>query len=81
MGILFKFILFGVVIYYIFKTIGGFVFRILGGRMQQYQQQQRPKTDQKKEGEIHIDYAPKDGKRKNQSGAKGGEYIDYEEVK
>ncbi len=80
MGILFKIILFGIVIYYIFKTIGGFVFRILGGRMQQYQQQQSG-TNHKKEGEIHIDYAPGQEKHKRQTGSKGGEYIDYEEVK
>jgi len=78
MGLLLKFVLFGLVFYYIFKTIGGFVFRILGGQARQKQQQAK---GHKREGEINIEYIPNDKKGRGSSGQKGGEYIDYEEVK
>jgi len=79
MGIILKFILFGLVAYYVFKTIGSFVFRFLGG--QPPPKQRQPTTPHKREGEVNIDYMPKNQKGKSSSGSKGGEYIDYEEVK
>lgn len=79
MGVLFKIVLFGLVIYYIFKTIRSFVFRILGGQPQQ--KTSRQSTQQRREGEINVDHIPKDKKRKHSSGSKEGDYIDYEEVK
>ena len=79
MGILLKIILFGLVIYYTFKTIGGFVFRLLGG--QQQQQAPRQSTKYRKNGEIIIEQTPKDKRQKNGTGSKEGDYIDYEEVK
>lgn len=82
MGILFKIILFGLVIYYILKTVGGFVFRILGGQAQQQQQKQRQTQQQKREGDVNIEYVPKGQKGStNANGSKAGEYIDYEEIK
>lgn len=80
MGILLKFVLFGLVAYYIFKTVGNFIFRILGGQAQQ-QQQRQTTAQQKRKGEINIDHIPKNQKGKPTSGSKGGDYIDYEEVK
>ena len=80
MGILLKFVLFGLAAYYIFKTIGNFIFRFLGGQAQQ-QQQRQTTTQQKRKGEVNIDYVPENQKGKPKSGPKGGEYIDYEEVK
>lgn len=78
MGILLKVVLFGLVIYYIFKTIGSFVFRILGGQPQQQTRQTQPN---KQKGEINIDYMPKGEKGENTDGSKEGDYIDYEDVK
>lgn len=81
MGILLKVILFGLVFYYIFKTIGGFVFRLLGGQPPQQAQRHRQAQQQKREGEINIDHAPKDQRRGVNRESKEGDYIDYEEVK
>lgn len=78
MGVLIKIALFGLVIYYIFKTIGGFVFRILGGQAQQ--DQPKHKTQQKRAGEINIDYVPKGNKRKQNNNSNDEEYIDFEDV-
>ena len=80
MGFLLKIVLFGLVAYYIFKTVGNFIFRILGGQAQQKQQRQTA-TQQKRNGEINIDHVPENQKGKPSSGSKGGDYIDYEEVK
>lgn len=79
MGLLLKFVLFGLIFYYIVKTIGGFVYRILGGQARQKQQQQA--KAHKREGEINIEYIPNDQKGRGSTGRKGGDYIDYEEVK
>jgi len=79
MGLLLKFVLFGLVFYYIIKTIGSFVFRILGGRTKENQAKQT--RSHKKEGEINIEYIPNDPKVRTSGGRKGGDYIDYEEVK
>ena len=80
MGVLLKLILFGIVIYYIVRTIGGFVYRVLGGTTANNQQRQA--NQHRREGEINIDYIPKDqqkGSKRRSSGE--GDYIDYEEVK
>lgn len=79
MGLLLKLILYGLVIYYIFKTIGGFVMRIFGGQAQQ--QAPRQATQQRRSGEINIEQAPHYKKQKKNTGTKDGDYIDYEEVK
>jgi len=76
MGTLLKFILFGIVIYYIIRKVSGFILRIMGGNP-------TPNNQQKytKEGDVHVDYVPKDKKGKFGDDFKGGEYVDYEEVK
>ena len=79
MGILLKVLLFGLVFYYLLKTVGGFVFRLMGG--QPPQRQQRSPQQQRREGDINIDYAPKNRQKKSRTGPKEGDYIDYEEVK
>lgn len=82
MGLLLKVILFGLVFYYIFKTVGGFVFRILGVQSPQQQQRTRQAQQKKREGEINIEYMPKDQQKQGAKGSsKEGDYIDYEEVK
>ena len=83
MGILLKVVLFGLVFYYILKTVGGFIFRLLGGQSPQQQQRYRQaqQQQQKREGDINIDYMPKNKRGKTKNGSKDGDYIDYEEVK
>ena len=78
MGVLLKVILFGLVFYYIAKTIGSFIYRILGG---QTQNRPRQAAQNKQEGEINIDSKPKNKARKYHAGSKEGDYIDYEDVK
>ncbi len=47
-------------------------------RQQEYQRQ----TQQKREGTISVDYIPTEGKRtKGPNTSRGGDYVDYEEVK
>jgi hypothetical protein len=79
MGVLLKVILFGLVIYYLLRTVGGIIFRLLGG--QPPQQQSRQQTHKKREGEINIDYIPKDRDKRSSGSKREGDYIDYEEVK
>ena len=63
----------------IVRTIGKFVFRLLGG--QQQQPPPRQSTQQRRKGEINIDYMPDQQEKKRKSRSKDGDYIDYEEVK
>lgn len=81
MGLLLKFILFGLVFYYIIKTVGGFVFRILGGQRPPQTQQRHSQQTRQREGEINIDYVPDKNKGRRGKAARDGDYIDYEEVK
>jgi hypothetical protein len=56
---------------YVLSKIGGFLFRV-GAASQNRNDQQR------KEGNVHVDPNPKKDKRGN---IKGGDYVDFEEVK
>ena len=59
---------------YILSKIGSFFFRV-GAAAQQRQYQHRGPN----EGSINIDSMPK--KEKKPTNIKGGDYIDYEEIK
>ncbi|MBO3699466.1 DUF4834 family protein [Roseivirga sp. E12] len=84
MGILLKFILFIVVIGWLFKGVSRF---FLGNLYKQAQQQQysgnrqRTQTAQPKDGNVSVEYAPKKKTEKSADNFKGGDYVDYEEVK
>lgn len=79
--ILFKFLLFIFIFFFIIKKVGGFVLRVLfGAAAQQAHQQQRTQTRKPAEGSVHIDYTPND-KEKSTKDFKGGDYVDFEEVK
>ncbi len=60
-------------ILYLLSKLGGFFFRV-GAASQQRQYQQR-----KPEGSVNVDGQSK--KEKRSSTIKGGDYVDYEEVK
>jgi hypothetical protein len=81
MGVLLKLILFGLVFYFLIKTVGALIGRALGG--QQAAQAQRRSTQQprQREGEINIDYVPNKEKDRKRPSNSDGDYIDYEEVK
>lgn len=58
-----------------------FLFWLVVGRelvKEQKKQNKQSQPNQKKEGQINVDYVPKDTKGHD---FKGGEYVDYEEVK
>ena len=57
---------------YILSKIGGFFFRA-GAASQQ------SRTDRRPDGKIHVDAQPR--KERKGSSIKGGDYIDFEEVK
>ncbi len=76
-----KFLLIIIAFFYILSKVGGFIVRTLfGAAAQQAQQQQRTDTRKPTDGNVHIDYAPKD-KEKSTKDFKGGDYVDFEEVK
>ena len=81
MGLLLKFILFAIVFYYIFRTIGGIVFRLMGGQRtrqaaahSQYQQRRR-------DGEVHVETTSQRKRGRSNINSDDGDYIDFEEVK
>ncbi len=86
-----KFLLILILFFYVFYKVGGFIMKALyfgSGRQfqqrQQYQQQyQRGKTTYARNGEVKVDYVPDEEikKRKSSNTNRGGEYVDYEEVK
>lgn len=71
-----------VLIYFFFRSVGYVVRLLLGGGMAARNRnpytghQQRRNT---REGDIHIDNAPKQEKKRKEF--RGGDYVDYEEVK
>lgn len=85
MGYLIKLILFIIVFSWIFRAIS----RIFLGRLyrQAQQQQQFSKHQQRQhkrpaDGNVNVDFSPAQKKpRKSSDDFKGGDYVDYEEVK
>lgn len=58
-----------------------FLFWLVVGRQltkEQKRHNQQQARQQKRQGDINVDYVPKDSKGK---GYEGGQYVDYEEVK
>lgn len=81
---LLKFILGFIIVVYIIRKVGGFFLQLffnqqiqkMKQQQQFYQNQQQPRY---REGEIHVDFVPKD-KQAAKSSMKG-DYVDYEEIK
>lgn len=44
-------------------------------------EQERAQRRAQREGDIHVDYIPKSYKERSEKEIKGGDYVDYEEVK
>ena len=76
---MFKFILIVFLISYVVYKVGGFFFRVitLGGSAQR-QQRSTHNTRRPSGSNVNVQY-PSNGKKKDDF--KGGEYVDYEEVK
>lgn len=84
-----KLLLIIILVGFLLSKVFGFFFRVLLGNSaadrangkahqnQQYQNNSRKSAD----GNVNIDYVPKNGEAKEAPKAfKGGEYVDYEEV-
>lgn len=76
---MFKFLLIVFLISYIIYKVGGFFFRILtlGGTSQRPPRNQPPRRPPG--ANVNVDYSPE--KKNSKGDFKGGEYVDYEEVK
>ena len=70
---MFKLIIILVLVIYLLNKVSVFLFRVMG------RPQQAPPFRRPADGSIHMDSTPKRGTKKG--GLKGGEYVDYEEVK
>ena len=89
-GALIKILVVFFVVTFLIRKVGGFLVRMFFGQVQtqnngrrrttrNYQQSQQSANNYSAEGEIHIDRKPKHDP--NEKHIKGGEYIDFEEVK
>ncbi|MCV9388255.1 DUF4834 family protein [Reichenbachiella ulvae] len=84
-----KFILIFFLFFWLVFKLGGFFVRLFLGKVAnearqqqggQYQYQQQQKQ-QPRDGNVNIDYVPKEkGKKNDKTNFKGGDYVDYEEV-
>ena len=78
--------IFFIVMYLLFK-VGGFLARMFLGNMVKqnrnhtYRRTQQTQRRQPTDGNVSIDYDPKKDQKSQNRGFKGGDYIDYEEVK
>ena len=75
-----KFLLIVIAFFYILSKVGGFIFRTLFGAAAQRAQQQQRTTRKPADGNVNIDYAPKEDK-KSPKNFEGGDYVDFEEIK
>jgi len=68
---MYKLIIILVLLIYILNKVSVFLFRVAG---------KQPPTNFRKppDGSVHMDPTPRKGKK---GGLKGGEYVDYEEIK
>jgi len=86
---MFKLLLITFLIIFIFVKVGGFIMRMLfSGFVKKYQNtsgQNHRQSQYKKpsDGNVNIDYIPSEGKKGKPSNTdfKGGDFVDYEEVK
>jgi hypothetical protein len=86
---MFKVLLIIFLIGYIFFKVGGFLFRVLLGGLgaraasNQSRQNYSQNTQQKKKTAdgINIEFVPEDKNKRSAKNFKGGEYVDYEELK
>ncbi|RZK61705.1 MAG: DUF4834 family protein [Hymenobacter sp.] len=65
------------------QQAGGAAFDPLGGfgNSQANQQTSWTNTRSSQPGQVHVEYVPSQAKKARQSEFKGGEYVDYEEVR
>lgn len=71
------------IVFYLLYLAWGLMFRVLGFNASQRQQRQQHYQNRKpQDGNVHIAFDPGEQQRtKKSSDFKGGDYVDYEEVK
>lgn len=76
-----KFLIILFIVSYVAYKFGGYLMKVLYAVSGQDPKQRNFNNESKKktDGNVNIDYVPKD--KKGGNGYKGGEYVDYEEVK
>lgn len=67
-----KLIIILVLVVYLLNKIGSVLFRVMG--------RTQPPPNFRRQGGTHVDDSSKQSPKRN-GGVKGGEYVDYEEVK
>jgi len=76
---MFKFLIIFILLLAIVPAFRRFLFWLVVGRQMVNEQKKRQSTTQtRREGDIRVDYVPQD---KDNPKFKGGQYVDYEEVK
>ncbi len=84
---LLKFLIIFFLIVYLLSKVGGLLARLFIGnlakqnRNQTYQYNSNPRDRQPKDGNVNIDFVPDGKTKKTSKDFKGGDYIDYEEIK
>lgn len=81
-----KFIIISILLFFVIFKLINFTFRLLFGskmtnQQQRYQGFSRRKSQRPSDGNVNVDYIPKDKKAHRSSNFNGGDYVDYEEVK
>ncbi len=78
---MFKFLIVFILILAFVPTVRRFLFWLVVGRSmvnEQKKYNQKTNTDTRREGDLKVDYVPKDTKGKD---PRGGQYVDFEEIK
>jgi len=84
---MFKFLLILFIVGYLFIKVGGFIFRVfLGGLGAKAANQQGARSSQQSQKRrtadgVSIDFVPDSKNERSAKNFKGGEYVDYEEIK
>lgn len=65
--------------YFLRSKLAKFVQQVNAAAKEQQRTQQQSSTS--KNGDIHVDHIPEDFKSKRSQEIKGGDYVDYEDVK
>ncbi|MFT6867983.1 MAG: hypothetical protein ACJA08_002830 [Cyclobacteriaceae bacterium] len=78
-----KFLLIIFLISYVVYKLGGFLVRMLfinATQQQNHKNTSNTTTRKRTSGNVNLDYVPEEGK-KGKTDFKGGDYVEYEEVK
>jgi hypothetical protein len=84
--VLIKFIFIGFCIYWLLKQVGRFLLSVvlpgyIKKKASQYSQPQQRQQKRPADGTVNIDYVPDTADKGKPKTDKGGDFVDYEEVK